>query len=55
MLSDDILGKLFVKKRSKLTKKQRLDLLIHIKTGDYVVHLYHGVGKFSQYVKKDLS
>ena len=54
-MSDDILAKLFIKKRSRLRTKQRLDLLIQIKPGDHIVHLYHGVGIFRQFIKKDLS
>lgn len=52
---DDLLGPLFIKKRSRIRKKQRLDLLVQIKPGDYVVHLYHGVGIFRDCIKKDLS
>lgn len=55
IISDDILSRLFVKKRSRLRTKQRLDLLVQIKPGDHIVHLYHGIGIFRQFIKKDLS
>lgn len=55
VIGDDILERLFIQKRSKIRKKQRLDLLVQIRPGDYVVHLYHGVGIFKNCIQKDLS
>jgi len=55
VITDDIIGNIFVKKRYKRTLAKNLDLLLQIKSGDYVVHVDHGVGIFRQIILKDLS
>lgn len=55
VITDDVIGNIFVKKRYKRTLAKNLDLLLQIKSGDYVVHVDHGVGIFRQIILKDLS
>jgi len=45
-ICDDILLKIFVKKRIKKTFAKDLDLLLKINKGDFVVHIDHGIGFF---------
>lgn len=54
VLSDDIIGKIFVKKRKSQSIAKNLDLLISLLPGDYVVHRDHGIGLFVAMVKKKL-
>gem|GEM_PF-928861 len=54
VICDDCLSKIFIKKRLKKSAAQNIDLLLHIKPGDYVVHMEHGVGIFSGMVKKEI-
>jgi len=54
VICDDNLSKIFIKKRLKKSIVQNMDLLLHIKPGDYVVHTEHGVGIFSGIVKKEV-
>lgn len=54
LIADDIIGKIFVKKRKPQSLAKNLDLLISLTPGDYVVHRDHGVGKFVTILKKTL-
>ena len=53
-LSDDVLSPLFVKERTGKSVADRMDLLLKIAPGDYVVHRDHGVGVFHGTEKKSL-
>jgi len=53
-ICDDILLKIFVKKRIKKTFAKDLDLLLKINKGDFVVHIDHGIGFFQGLVVKEL-
>ncbi len=54
IIADDILGRLFVQKRSRRQTMRSLDLLMTLKPGDYVVHQEHGIGKFLEMIEKDV-
>ena len=51
---DDNIARIFVKKRVKKSMSKKLDLLLQIKPGDYVVHVDHGIGIFKQTIEKQL-
>lgn len=53
-ICDDIISSLFTRKRIKKNLSQDLDLLLKIKTWDYIVHIDHGIGIFKQIIKKEL-
>lgn len=53
-ISDDIIGKIFVKNRTTRSIAKNLDLLLTLAPGDYVVHRDHGIGKFEAVTKKTL-
>lgn len=53
-LTDDLLGHLFVEKRSKRQTLRSLDLLLTLKPGDYIVHQEHGIGRFIEIVEKTM-
>jgi transcription-repair coupling factor len=54
VICDDILGKIFIKKRVKKKLSADIDLLLKIQNGDYVVHIDHGIWVFKSIVKKQL-
>lgn len=54
VISDDIISKVFIKKRTKKSISGEIDLLLQIKPWDYIVHIDHGVGIFEWIIKKDL-
>jgi len=54
IIADDILGQIFVKKRTKKSIAKHLDLLLTLKPGDYIVHREHGIALFHSVVKKTL-
>lgn len=54
-LSDDVLSPLFAKERTGRTVADRMDLLLKISPGDYVVHRDYGVGIFHGTEKKALA
>lgn len=54
-LSDDVLSPLFAKERTGRTVADRMDLLLKISPGDYVVHRDHGVGIFHGTERKTLA
>lgn len=53
-ICDDILAKIFIKKRLKRKLSADVDLLLKIKDGDYVVHIDHGIWIFQGIIKKQL-
>lgn len=53
-ICDDILWKIFIKRRSKKRISADLDLLLKIGNGDYIVHIDHGVWVFEWIIKKEL-
>ncbi len=53
-ICDDILNRVFIKKRVKKKLSDNLDLLMKIQKWDYVVHIDHWVGIFQEIVKKKL-
>lgn len=55
VLSDDIISHIFIRKRHRKQNQMTTDLLLKIQTGDYVVHIYHGIGKYAGTITKDLS
>lgn len=55
ILADDILGEIFVKKRTKKSIAKHLDLLLTLKRGDYIVHREHGIALFYAVVKKKIA
>lgn len=52
VLTDDILSKIFVKKRGKKRLSADMDLLLKIQNGDYIVHIDHGVWVFEWITKR---
>ena len=52
IITDDILGEIFVQNRTKKSIAKNLDLLLSLKPGDYVVHREHGIARFHAVVKK---
>lgn len=54
IIADDLLGQVFVKKRSKKSIAKHLDLLLTLKKWDYIVHREHGIALFHSVVKKTL-
>lgn len=54
VICDDILSKIFVKKRIKKSLSENIDLLLQIKNGDYVVHRDHGIGIFEWIITKEI-
>lgn len=52
VIADDIIGKIFVRKRRRGSLAKNLDLLITLSPWDYVVHRDHGIAKFEAIVKK---
>ncbi len=53
-LCDDIIAKIFIKKRVKKKLSEDIDLLLKIQNGDYVVHIDHGIWIFTWIIKKQL-
>lgn len=52
IICDDILSKIFVKKRVKKKISQDIDLMLQITPGDYIVHRDHGIGVYHGIIKK---
>ncbi len=53
-ITDDILGDIFIRNRTRKSIVKNLDLLLEIRPQDYVVHRDHGVGIFREIVEKDV-
>jgi hypothetical protein len=41
VICDDIISKIFIRRRLKRTFSENLDLLMQIKPGDFLVHIDH--------------
>lgn len=54
VFADDIISKIFVKRRVKKSFSENLDLLMQIKPWDYIVHIDHWVWIFSEIVTKEI-
>jgi len=54
ILCDDILWKIFIKKRINKNVSADIDLLLKINIWDFVVHVDHWIGKFMWIIKKVL-
>lgn len=54
VICDDNLSKIFIKKRHKKSLQENLDLLLQIKSWDYVVHVDHGIGIFFAIIEKEI-
>jgi len=54
IICDDILSKVFTKKRIKKNLSADLDLLLKIKPGDYVVHIEHWIWIFKDIIKREI-
>lgn len=52
LISDDILGEIFVQNRVRKSTIKNLDLLLKIQIGDLIVHREHGIGRYCQILKK---
>ncbi len=52
LLADDIFGNIFVQNRVRKTSIRNLDLLLKIQPGDAVVHREHGIGRYTQILRK---
>jgi len=53
-ICDDILWKIFIKKRVKKKLSAEIDLLLKIQNGDYIVHIDHGIWVFDWIIKKQI-
>ncbi len=54
VICDDVLWKIFIKKRINKNISADLDLLLKISPWDYVVHIDHGIWIFKGIIKKEL-
>ncbi|MCP4523262.1 MAG: DEAD/DEAH box helicase, partial [Candidatus Gracilibacteria bacterium] len=54
VICDDNISRIFIKKRVQKKMSKKLDLLLQIKPGDYVVHVDHGIGIFREIIEKEL-
>lgn len=52
-LTDELLSRLFVRRSRAQSMGAELDLLLHIRPLDYVVHIDHGIGRFIAIVEKE--
>ncbi len=52
LISDDILGEIFVQNRVRKSTIKNLDLLLKIQISDLVVHREHGIGRYIQILQK---
>lgn len=53
-ICDDVLSKIFIKKRVKKRLSADIDLLLKIQNGDFVVHIDHGIWIFKGIIKKEI-
>lgn len=53
-ITDDIIGEIFVRTRTRKSIAKNLDLLLTLNPGDFVVHREHGIAKFDQVITKKL-
>ena len=54
VFTDDIISKIFIKRRVKKTFAENMDLLMQIKPWDFIVHIDHWVWIFSEIVTKEI-
>jgi len=54
VIADDNISRIFVKKRIKRSLSKNLDLMMQITPWDYIVHIDHWIGIFSEIVTKEL-
>lgn len=54
IICDDIISKIFIKRRVRKKLSADIDLLLKIKNGDYVVHIDHWIWIFKWIIKKTL-
>ena len=54
VITDDIIGQVFVRTRNKKSIAKHLDLLLTLAPGDLVVHREHGIALFHSIIKKTL-
>lgn len=54
VICDDIISKVFIKKRIKRNISENIDLMIQIKPWDYVVHIDHWIWVFKEICQKTL-
>ena len=52
LLGDDIFSQLFLRYKTRKVRAKDLDLLLHIRPWEYVVHRDHGIGKFLTLTRK---
>jgi transcription-repair coupling factor (superfamily II helicase) len=52
IIGDDIISKIFLENRVRKASIRNLDLLLHIREWDLIVHREHGIGKYIAVVKK---
>lgn len=52
VITDDIIGQVFVRTRNKKSIAKHLDLLLSLAPGDLVVHREHGIALFHSVTKK---
>ena len=55
IICDDNISRIFIKRRIKRNLSKDLDLMMQIKTWDYIVHIDHGIWIFNEIITKDLS
>lgn len=55
IICDDIISKVFIKRRIKRKLSEDLNLLLKISVWDYIVHIDHWIGIFNWIVTKDLN
>ena len=53
-ICDDVISKIFIKKRSRKKLSADVDLLLKIQKWDFVVHIDHGIWLFEWIIKKEL-
>ncbi len=53
-ICDDLISKIFIKKRTRKKLSADVDLLLKIKKWDHIVHIDHGIGLFQGIIKKEL-
>lgn len=54
IICDDIISKVFIKKRIKRSLSENIDLMLQIKSWDYIVHIDHWIWIFNQICEKTL-
>lgn len=55
VICDDIISKIFIKRRVKKKLSKDIDLLLKVKAWDYIVHIDHGIWIFKWIIEKELN